>query len=203
MAKDKGKKPAHETKVPAVEDDAGDELTEEQRERLRRRKKPSGLAAKALDFVESGDLADLGNASSYSLQEALLKYAEERAKEGQSVGHSLVLLSKQGDPVADALSHAINAAKAREDTLGIDEQTRILGEHLGGEPQSTEKAEHGSALQMEQVLDRLARAERRDDETVAQTYKRLLETDQVFRDGYECYMERNDSEARKCAGIEE
>lgn len=137
-------------------------------------------------FVKRGDElpADLTH---WAIQDRMIEYAESRAREGEATGAAISRLAREDDLMKN-LARAAYAAESRLDRLGGSQKLAAFRKHVGADsPTVPAEPAAGSRDHIFGLMEKLARAEQRPDETEAAAFSRLLATDETFQKAYDAY----------------
>lgn len=138
-------------------------------------------------FEKTQDESHLGQLTPWALQDRLIAYSEENARPGEDPTDALARLTRD-DAVAKAIARAAYAAEQRlQRALSSGQQVAGLRKHVGSDAGGSSKPREGSRDHLADLMEAIAKRERRDDETFYDAYARLLDSDEVFKRAYAAY----------------
>ena len=147
---------------------------------------PDAVTA-AVRFAKSRDPRDLGDLTPWALQDAMIEHAQKRAAPGEDTCAAISRLC-ESDDVMKALARAEHAAEARlQQTLLPAAQLGQYRKHVGADAVQKTTSAAGSRDHIYSLMERLAKAEKRQDETFEGAFTRLLDTDAQFAKAYDEY----------------
>jgi len=148
---------------------------------------PSATIVAAQLFAKSGNAALLSGLTPWALEDELMKYAAANAAAGESEAAAVTRLTRE-DEIAKALARAAYHAEQAMNRLPAGEQLDAFRKHLGVDDALAKAAPAArSREQVADLMDEIARRERRPGETFADAYDRLAREDDVFKRALSAY----------------
>jgi len=147
---------------------------------------PSATILAAQLFAKSGNTTYIDGLTPWALEDELLKYATDHAAAGECQAAALTRLTRDDD-VAKALARAAYWAERAMDRLSSGEKLAAFRKHLGVDEIAKAAPAAGSRDHIADLMDEIAKRERRPGETFEDAYSRLADEDAVFKRALAAY----------------